>query len=270
MQAKIDAAAAYISQKITKIPEIVIILGTGLGNFAEKMEISEIIPYSDIPYFPVSTVPEHKGRLVVGTMQGKCIAAMQGRFHYYEGYSMQQLAFPVQIFAKLKVKSIIVTAAVGAVNETYCPGDIMAVNDHIKLTADCPLRGKNIEGLGHRYFDMSKAYDEEYLKIANSAAKNCGFTIHNGVYAFMGGPNFETPAEIKMLKILGADVVGMSTVPEVLAARHAGMRVLALSFCSNMAAGISDQPQSQQEVMETAELKGQRFEKLVSEILKQM
>ncbi len=270
MQTKINAAAAFIAEKITNHPEVALILGTGLGDLAEKMENPVFIPYSDIPHFPVSTVPEHKGQLVFGKLSGKEVLAMQGRFHYYEGYSMQTLAFPVQVFAKLHIKKLIVSAAVGAINPDFIPGDIMAVTDHIKLTADCPLRGANIPALGERYFDMSEAYDKKLIEIANSAALKCGITIKHGVYAFMGGPNFETPAEIKMLKILGADVVGMSTVPEVLAARHAGIKVLALSFCSNMASGVSDRPQSQEEVLETARDMGGKFSALVSEIVRQM
>lgn len=270
MYKKLEKSAKFLREKLGDIPEIALILGTGLGDFAEKLENKIIVPYDTIPYFPISTVPEHKGRLVKGTIQGKTILVMQGRFHYYEGYSMQEVVYPIQVFAELGISKLIVTAAVGAINENYKPGDIMAVNDHIKLTTDCPLRGKNPDSLGPRYFDMSQAYDADLLELANSAALNCGLDIKNGVYAYMGGPNFETPAEIKMLKILGADVVGMSTVPEVLAARHAGVRVLALSFCSNMAAGVSKIPQSQEEVLEIANEKGYKIEMLVSEILKQM
>lgn len=270
MQEKISETALFLQKKFNTVPDTVLILGTGLGTFAEKLSDTVSVPYSEIPHFPVSTVQGHKGMLIKGKISEKEILVMQGRFHYYEGYSMQQLVYPVQVFAKMGVKTLIVTAAAGAINERFKPGDIMVVTDHIKLTADCPLRGANPGDLGPRYFDMSKGYDKDLIQLADSAAEKCGFSIQKGVYAFMGGPNFETPAEIRMLKILGADVVGMSTVPEVLAANHAGMKVLALSFCSNMAAGISSMPQSQEEVLETAEKMGFRFEALVTEILRQM
>ncbi|MBR7163934.1 MAG: purine-nucleoside phosphorylase [Clostridia bacterium] len=235
---KLSKAAEFILGKIGTRPEIALILGTGLGSFAELLEDATTVPYSEIPGFPVSTAPYHKGQLVSGRLGKKQIVVMQGRVHYYEGYSMHEVAFPVWVLKLLGVKTLFVTNAVGAINLAYHVGTLMMISDHIKFFNDTPLRGENIDEFGPRFFDMSKAYTPGLRALAREKAKELSIPLEEGVYAYMSGPNYETPAEIRMLKALGADVVGMSTVPEVLAAVHSGMDVFGLSFCVNMAAGI--------------------------------
>ncbi|MBQ9915354.1 MAG: purine-nucleoside phosphorylase [Clostridia bacterium] len=238
MLAKLNEAAEYIREKLTCRPEIAIILGTGLGEFADLMENPVTIPYGDIPHFPVSTAPHHKGRLLAGTVAGKEMIILQGRVHYYEGYSMNEVAFPVRVLKLLGIKTLIVTNAVGAINLDFQVGDLMMISDHIKFFNDTPLRGENMECFGPRFFDVSDAYRKTIRDLAREKAEALSIPLQEGVYAYMSGPNYETPAEIRMLRTLGADVVGMSTVPEVLCAAHAGMDIFGLSFCVNMAAGI--------------------------------
>ncbi len=235
---KLSQAAEFIREKINCRPEIALILGTGLGEFAELLENPVVIPYGDIPHFPVSTAPYHKGQLVSGTLHNRAVLVLQGRIHYYEGYTMSQVAFPVQVLKLLGIKTLFVTNATGAINLDYQVGDLMMISDHIKFFNDTPLRGQNIDLFGPRFFDMSDAYSARLRTLAKSKAEELGIPLKEGVYAYMSGPNYETPAEIRMLRTLGADVVGMSTVPEVLCAVHSGMEVFGLSFCVNMAAGI--------------------------------
>jgi len=238
MMQKLAEAAEYISNHISIKPEIALILGTGLGNFATQLADAETVSYNDIPHFPVSTAPYHKGQLVAGTMCGKRVLIMQGRIHYYEGYSMHEVAFPVRVLRLLGVKTLILTNAVGAINTDYRVGDLMMIEDHIKFFNDTPLRGANLAEFGPRFNDMSDAYTKTLRDLARKIAIEQNIPLKEGVYAYMSGPNYETPAEIRMLRTLGADVVGMSTVPEALAAAHAGMQIFGLSFCVNMAAGI--------------------------------
>jgi len=211
-----------------------------------------IIDYKDIPNFPVSTVEGHAGQLVIGKLMGKQVVAMKGRFHYYEGYSMEEVTFPVRVMKSIGVELILVTNACGGLNPELYPGALMVINDHINMTGANPLIGPNYSELGPRFPDMSVAYDREYVKIAKESATSLNMDIKEGTYMMFTGPTYETPAEIKMARIIGADAVGMSTVPEVIAARHCGLRVLGISCITNMAAGILDQPLNHEEVIETS------------------
>jgi purine-nucleoside phosphorylase len=260
MLERIQSAANYISTKIAVSPKIGIILGSGLGVLAEQAEDAAAIAYQDIPEFADSTVEGHKGRLVAGRLNGTAVMLMQGRFHYYEGYSMQDVVLPVWVMKQLGIETLIVTNAAGGVNTAFAPGDLMLISDHIKFFTDSPLRGRNIEEFGPRFNDMSVAYTPALMSLAKRIARNNNIKVQEGVYAHMPGPSFETPAEIRMLRILGADAVGMSTVPEVIAAAHASIKVLGISAISNMAAGILDQPLNHEEVMET----GRQIQKLFS------
>lgn len=246
-------AAEYIKSRIKINPKVGIILGSGLQEIADSIKDAAVIPYGDIPGFPLSTV--HKGNLLIGKLGEKDAVLMQGRVHFYEGYSMSELAIPVQTLRLLGVEDVIITNASGAINADYVPGDVIMVSDHIKLDLDSPLRGRNPEGLGERFFDMTQAYTPKLQRLAEEAAAELGLPLLKGVYAYMGGPQFETPAEIKMLRLLGADLVGMSTVPEVICAAHCGMRVLTLSCVTNMAAGMENGGLNH-EVIANAEIRG--------------
>ena len=235
---KIKKAADFIKSKTDAVPQTALVLGSGLGFLADELENKIEIPYEDIPNFPVSTAPMHEGVMAFGELYGTPVVLMCGRFHYYEGYSMQEVAFYVRVLKWLGVKNLILTNAVGAINESFDVGDLMMVSDHIKFFDDNPLRGKNLDEFGPRFNDMSDAYTEKLRLLTKSVAKEKGIDIKEGVYAFMPGPSYETPAEIRMLRTLGADAVGMSTVPEAICAAHSGMDVLGISFCTNMAAGI--------------------------------
>ena len=250
--------------------EIGIILGSGLGDYAEALEDAVKLPYSEIPGFPRSTVAGHAGMWCCGTLHGKRVVMMQGRFHYYEGYSMKDVTLPVRVMQKIGVKTLIVTNAAGGVNMGYHPGDLMVIGDMFSLTAQNPLIGPNLDEFGPRFPDMSCAFDKELRALAHACAGEQGFALREGVYAQMTGPTYETPAEIRMLRTLGADAVGMSTVPEVVVARHGGMRVLGVSCITNMAAGILDQPLNHAEVTETANrVKGQ-FRALLDAVVEKM
>lgn len=264
---EIEKSAAYIRERCEKVPEIMLILGSGLGILAEELQHKTVIPYSEIPNFPKSTAPGHAGELVIGELSGRCVAVMNGRFHFYEGYDMADLVVPVRTMRLLGVKDLLVTNAAGGINLDYKPGDLMVISDHIKLFSENPLRGANDEAFGPRFPDMSRAYTPELRELAHCAAGELGLTLKEGVYAMMSGPCYETPAEIRALRVLGADAVGMSTVPEVITAAHAGMRVLGISCISNMAAGILDQPLSHQEVLDTAAQIRESFIGLVKKIV---
>ncbi len=266
-QKKISDASGYIKEQLKETPLIGLILGSGLGVLGEEIENPVIIPYTDIPHFPESTVSGHKGQLVVGILEGKQVIAMQGRFHYYEGYSMEQVTFPIRVMKDLGIKSIIVTNAAGGINESFQPGDLMLITDHINNMGNNPLIGKNDDELGARFPDMSQGYDREYIKHAETCANEIGISVQKGVYVGNTGPAYETPAEVRMLKIIGGDAVGMSTVPEVIVSRHAGIRVLGISCISNMAAGILDQPLTHHEVIETTEKVRENFLKFVKKII---
>ena len=265
-QKEIQKAADYILSKIEFNPEIGLILGSGLGELAEETKQPTFIPYEDIPGFPVSTVEGHKGRLVCGTMNGKKIVSMQGRFHYYEGYSLDQVTFPVRVMKAIGVKTIIVTNAAGGINETFQPGDLMLIQDHINFTGANPLMGPNDSEMGPRFTDMSQAYDKQYQQIIKDTAEKNGIALKQGVYFGLTGPTYETPAEIKMARVLGGDAIGMSTVPEVIVARHAGIRVAGISCITNLAAGMQE-TLSHKEVVETTERVKETFKTLVKKVI---
>ncbi|BAU29121.1 purine-nucleoside phosphorylase [Aneurinibacillus soli] len=269
-QAAIRDVQTYIATQTTARPEIGLILGSGLGVLADEITGAVRIPYGDIPHFPISTVEGHKGQLVIGQLHGKTVVAMQGRFHYYEGHGLDAVTFPVHVMKAMGVTSIIVTNAAGGVNESYEAGDLMLISDHLNLTGRHPLIGPNDEAIGVRFPDMSAAYCPKLRTLARQVAERHGIELKEGVYAGMLGPSYETPAEIRMIRILGGDAVGMSTVPEVIVARHTGLRVLGISCISNMAAGILPQPLSHDEVMETAEKVKHTFLTLVKEIVQEM
>lgn len=264
---RIQETQEYIQSKCRVQPELGLILGSGLGVLADEIEDPTIIPYGEIPHFPVSTVEGHKGQLVVGKLNGKNVVAMQGRFHFYEGYSVQEVTFPVRVMAAIGVKSILVTNAAGGINTEFEPGDLMIIQDHLNLTSQNPLIGPNDSRVGARFPDMSEAYTRELIQLAHAVAAEQGIELREGVYAGLTGPSYETPAEIRMLRIMGGDAVGMSTVPEVIVARHQGMKVLGISCISNMAAGILPQPLTHDEVMETAEKVKEKFIKLMLGII---
>ena len=268
---RLDEAASYISSKTGgREIDVGLILGSGLGGLGDEIENPVIIRYEDIPYFPVSTVERHAGQLVIGTLEGKSVICMQGRVHYYEGYEMAQLVFPLQVMRRLGVETVIITNSAGCVNADWEEGNLMMITDHIKLDADNPLRGPNADELGERFFDMTTVYDKDLQAVAREAAASSGIDLKEGVYMYFAGPNFETPAEIRAARILGADAVGMSTVPEVIAAAHCGIKVLGISCMTNMAAGILDTPIDHLEVIEVTNRVKKEFRALVRTILRNM
>ncbi|MBT2693322.1 purine-nucleoside phosphorylase [Bacillus sp. ISL-55] len=265
---QIQNAVSFINDKLKEQPKIGLILGSGLGVLAEDIENQVKIPYNEIPGFPVSTVEGHAGQLVCGQLSGVEVIVMQGRFHYYEGYSMDKVTFPVRVMKELGIAKLIVTNAAGGVNESFEPGDLMIITDHINNMGTNPLIGPNDSRFGVRFPDMSEAYSKNLRGIAKEVADKNKLTIKEGVYVGNPGPVYETPAEVRMIRTMGGDAVGMSTVPEVIVARHSGLEVLGISCISNMAAGILDQPLSHDEVIETTEKVKSSFLLLVNEIVK--
>ena len=246
-----EVAAKFVLGKTRLRPKVAVVLGSGLGAFADEFAGATRIPYGKIPHFPRSTAIGHAGQLVLGTVEGVPVAAMQGRVHLYEGYSAQQVAFPMRVFARLGVKSVILTNAAGGINLSYTEGALVVLRDHINLQGANPLIGPNDDGFGPRFPDMTRAYDPAFRRLAAEAGRKLKLNLHEGVYLALAGPNYETPAEIHAFRTLGADLVGMSTVPEVLAARHSGIRVLGISCVTNMAAGITGRVLTAEEVFET-------------------
>ena len=249
-----NEAAQFILARTTHRPRIALVLGSGLGGFADELEDAVGIRYAGIPHFPQSTAIGHAGRLVIGKLEETPLVVMQGRVHLYEGYSPQQVAFPVRVFARMGVAAVVLTNAAGAINPEYARGSLVVLRDHINLQGSNPLVGPNDDQLGIRHPDMNHAYTSAFRRFALEETERLGGGIHEGVYAAMLGPSFETPAEIRFLRTIGADLVGMSTVSEAIAARHAGLEVLAISCVSNMAAGITGERITQEEVLETGEL----------------
>jgi len=245
-----EAAAQFISGRTELRPKIALVLGSGLGPFADEFAKATKIPYAEIPHFPQSTAIGHAGQLVIGNVDGIAVAGMQGRVHLYEGYSVKEVVFPVRVFARMGVKAVILTNAAGGIKFTQ--GRLVVISDHINLQGANPLTGFNDERFGQRFPDMSTAYDKRFREMAVGQGNRLGIGIDEGVYAALAGPSYETPAEIRYLRTIGADLVGMSTVPEVIAARHSDMRVLGISCITNAAAGILDQPLNHREVLETA------------------
>ncbi len=267
---KINESAEYILKNCDYKPNIGIVLGSGLGELGEKIEESTVIDYSDIPNFPISTVEGHKGRLIIGKLEGKNVLAMQGRFHYYEGYPIKDVTFPIRVMKAIGIETLIVTNAAGGCNINFKPGDLMIIKDHINFAGVNPLIGKNYDELGIRFLDMSRAYDRQLIQLAKNVSKEIDIDLKEGVYMWFSGPTFETPSEIKMATLLGADAVGMSTVPEVIVANHGGMRVLGISCITNMAAGILDKPLNHEEVIETTKKVREKFEQLIRKIIENM
>lgn len=263
-------SADYIKSKVSYDLDVAIILGSCLGSLADEIEEKIVIDYKDIPNFLISTVESHAGKLIIGKLHGKNVVCMSGRFHYYEGYDFEQLTVPIRVFKLLGIEKVILTNAAGAINKDYKPGDIMIINDHIKLMGASPLRGKNVEEFGPRFINMTDVYCKNLMSIARESGKAIDEELKEGVYFYFPGPQFETPAEIKAARILGGDAVGMSTVTEIITAAHAGMKVLGLSLITNMAAGVLDQPITVDEVDETASLSAEKFKKLIREILKRI
>jgi purine-nucleoside phosphorylase len=246
-----EAAAKFIHKQTKLRPKIALVLGSGLGAFADEFSGAKKIPYAKIPHFPRSTAIGHAGQLVLGKVDSVEVAGMQGRVHLYEGYSPQQVVFPIRVFARMGVKAVILTNAAGGINLNYSAGALVAIRDHINLQGANPLIGPNDDRFGVRFPDMTQAYDAEFRKFVAEAGKKLNMNLHEGVYLALSGPNYETPAEIHSFRTLGADLVGMSTVPEVLAARHAGIRVLGISCVTNMAAGVTGEALTAEEVFET-------------------
>ncbi len=263
-----QTSADYILSKTGYQPEIALILGSALGGLAEEIENPIVIDYADIPNFLVSTVEFHAGKLIMGNLGGKKVMCMSGRFHYYEGYTFEELTTPIRVFHALGVKQVILTNAAGAVNPAFQPGDIMVIRDHINLLGASPTRGINIHECGPRFFDVSNMYTKRLRKLVKEVAAQQGLTLQEGVYYYTPGPHFETPAEIQAIHRLGADAVGMSTITEALTAAHCQMELLGLSLISNMAAGILDQPITAEEVWETSERTVETFKVLLRETIK--
>ena len=264
---QIRSAADYILARIDKRPSIGLILGSGLGDFADTLEDKVVIPYDEIPNFPRSTVEGHAGALVIGSVCGKTVIVMQGRVHYYEGYTQQHITTPVRVMKLLGVKQLVLTNAAGGVNLNFAPGDLMLISDHINFSGSNPLIGANVDELGPRFPDASDVYTSSLRKKIIPLAEEKGIALRQGVYMMFSGPSFETPAEIRMARTLGADAVGMSTVPEALVAAHCGMEVVGVSCISNMAAGVLPQKLSHQEVLDTGEMVHDKFHKLVKLII---
>jgi len=252
-------AADFISEQTSLKPEIALVLGSGLGAFADEFSSATKIPYAEIPYFPRSTAIGHAGKLVVGKAGKIPVCGMQGRVHLYEGYSVKDVAFPIRVFARMGVKAVVLTNAAGGIKREFTQGTLVVIKDHINLQSANPLSGPNDERFGPRFPDMSSAYDRRFREMAVGEGNRIGIGMYEGVYAALPGPSYETPAEIRYLRTIGADLVGMSTVPEVIAARHSGIRVLGISCVTNAAAGILDQPLDHKEVLETAERVKEQF-----------
>jgi purine-nucleoside phosphorylase len=262
-----ETAAQSVLQRTPLRPRIGLVLGSGLGSFANSLTDAVRIPFHDIPAFPLSTAIGHAGQMVFGTAGTVPVAVMQGRAHLYEGYSPQQVAFPMRVFGRMGIRSVILTNAAGGINLTYKQGALVLIGDHINLQGNNPLAGPNDDRFGPRFPDMTHAYEKSYRDLAREEARKLDMSLHEGVYAALLGPSYETPAEIRYLRTIGADLVGMSTVFEVIAARHMGIKVLAISCVTNMAAGILDKPLSHQEVMETGERVKTGFEALLRAVL---
>jgi purine-nucleoside phosphorylase len=260
---KASAAAEFVMRRTTLRPQAGIVLGSGLGAFAEQIEAPVAIPFAEIPHFPQSTVPGHSGRLVIGTAAGVPVAVMQGRVHAYEGYTSEEVTFPVRVLGRMGVRRLVLTNAAGGINPAFHQGQLVLIGDHINFSGQNPVAGKNDKRFGLRFFDMSEAYSARLRRLAHEAAHAMDFRFDEGVYLSVLGPSFETPAEIRAFRTMGADLVGMSTVQETIAARHMDIEVLGISCVTNMAAGIQKEPLSHEEVMET----GRQVEAQLAELL---
>ena len=270
---QIDEAAQEVRKRIDIQPRIGMILGSGLGSLAEAVEAAVIIPYGEIPSWPVSTVEGHQGRLVIGTLEKQPVLIMQGRSHFYEGYSMSEIGFPIRVMQRLGIEILIVTNAAGGINQAYEPGEVMLINDHLNLlgmAGESPLRGPNFDSIGPRFPDMGRAYDRELGSLARQAVEDQDFPLHEGVYVCLAGPSFETPADLRFLQAMGVDAVGMSTVPEVTVARHGNMRVLGLSTISNKANLDGSTLTSHEEVLGAGKIVVPRLTRIIRYVLQNL
>ena len=265
-----EEAAEYVGSRIGAVPKIAVILGSGLGPLADRLKNSIAIDYETIPHFPEVTVEGHMGRLIVGSVGERDVLYLQGRFHFYEGHSLEALTFPIRVLARLGVKTLILTAATGGIREGFQPGDLMMITDHNNLIGQNPLRGPNDARLGPRFPDMSEVYSKSLRAVAIKEAEKLGISLKQGVYAALPGPSYETPAEIRMLRTLGADVVGMSTVPEAIVARHSGLNVLGFALVTNVAAGLSESEISHEEVIEAGKAAGPRLGALIEGVVQSL
>ena len=260
----------YIKGKIKNQPEIGIVLGSGLGDFADAIEDKIEIPDTEIPGFPVSTVKGHDGKLIFGKINSKEVCVMKGRIHYYEGYDIKEVVYPIEVLAGLGIKTLILTNAAGGVNTDFEPADLMIINDHINIMGKNPLIGLNDEDLGPRFPDMTDLYNKDLIEVAEKSAKKLGIDIKEGVYMYFTGPSYETAAEVRMARILGADAVGMSTVPKAIIARHRGLKILGISTITNMSTGILDTPLDHTEVVEVGQEVAGKFKELLKEIIEEI
>lgn len=270
---QIDKAVKTIKEKTSYQPTVGLILGSGLGDLADSVKAADFIEYKEIPGWPVSTIEGHKGRLVIGELEGTTVLIMQGRAHYYEGYPITQVGFPIRVMRRLGIETLIVTNAAGAINPDYKPGDVMALTDHLSLMAmggENPLRGPNLDEFGPRFPDMSRCYDPALIELAGKVCKEKKIILHSGVYVCLAGPSFETPADLRFLKIIGADAVGMSTVPEVIVAVHSGMRVLGFSGISNKANLDGSTITTHQEVLQAGKEIAPKLEAIIRGVLAAM
>ena len=267
---RVNKATEYLKERIPEVPRVAIILGSGLEGIAKAVKDPITLPYKDIPGFPVSTAPGHKGELVFGKLHDKFVVLMNGRFHYYEGYSMKEVTFPIRVFQLLGVEILIVTNAAGGTNKDFEVGVPMIITDHINLMGDNPLLGPNVDEWGPRFPDMSEAYDKDLVKLAKTVAKELGIKVYEGVYVGLAGPNFETAAEYRMVRKIGGDAVGMSTVPEVIVANHGGLKVLGLSAITDIGDPDNLKPLTAEEVLENADRAGKAMAKIISEVVRRL
>lgn len=267
---RVNDAVAYLRSKIEKTPEFCIVLGSGLQVIADNVENQKRISYKDIPEFPISTAPGHKGELIFGTLNGKEVVLMSGRFHYYEGYHMRDVTFGIRTMQQLGVRYIFLTNAAGGLNPDFEVGRPMIISDHINMMGDNPLIGPNVDDWGPRFPDMSNAYDKSLRELAKQVAKDLSIPVYEGVYVAVAGPNFETPAELRMLRSLGADAVGMSTVPEVIAAAHSGTKLLAISAITDRAVPDDLKPLTGEEVLEVATKTGKMIARILAEMVRRL
>lgn len=270
IQQQATEAVAKVRESWGETPRLGMILGTGLGGLTEQIEVASRIPYEEIPHFPKSTAPSHAGQLVLGRLHGVPIVAMEGRFHYYEGYSLQEVTFPIRVMKALGAETLVVTSAVGGMNPQFKLADIVILEDHINLLPDNPLRGVNDDALGPRFPDMSEPYSQDLVAMAESTALELGISAHKGVLVVVAGPNLETRAEYRMLRQMGADIVGMSTVPEIIVAKHAGMKTLGFSVITDMCLPDALEEANIEKILEVAAVGGERLERLISELVRRL
>jgi purine-nucleoside phosphorylase len=270
---EIDTMVETVREKISIQPRIAMILGSGLGILSEAIEKPTVIPYQDIPEWPTSTVEGHAGNLVIGQLEGKDILVMNGRFHYYEGYTMQQVTLPIRVMQRLGIETLIVTNAAGGVNQSFTPGNPMLITDHLNLLGMAgpnPLRGPNLDAFGPRFPDMSQAYDRELAEVARQVAADLEITLYEGIYVCLAGPTFETPADLRFLSLISVDAVGMSTVPEVIVANHGGQRVLGISGITNKASLYGEKVTTHEEVIATGKILAPKMVKLLKEVVRRL